>query len=224
MINVVFVMVGNKYIPAQVIRLYNQLKQYGPDHTYWVCTDRDDRTDWGGILPIKIPDIYHLHGVWNKLWMFSEEFPVAGPVMYFDIDTVILSHPFNVVIPTRSSARGLDGKDVLRVVDCHWKPPSIVRLTNYDVLINSSVMAWHSPNQHIHQIWNHFQYSGQRDYFVKKYVGIDRFLVHEFPEEMMGTFPSALIRSHKYEPATKIAPIVTFEEVNFGSIDLSQIT
>jgi len=45
----------------------------------------------------------------------------------------------------------------------------------YDVLINSSIITWTAGEQN--HIWEHFL-SG-KDYFMRKYVGIDRFLVHE---------------------------------------------
>lgn len=222
MINVIFVMVGHKYTPTQVKKLHQQLVQYGPDYKYYVCTDRP-KADFGSIEVIEIPPQHHLHTVWNKLWMFSEEFPVKGPCLYFDIDTIIRKDPFQVDIPREDITHRY-----LRMVDCHWKWPSLVRLTNYDVLCNSSVLAWNSNNPHIHFIWNHFQYSGQRDYFVKKYVGIDRYLVHECPGGPDYTtaicfFPQEYIRSHKYELPNKDAPVVTFEEVDFGLIDPKQI-
>lgn len=218
MINVIFVMVGNKYTPQHVIQLHQQLVKYGPDHKYYVCTDRPN-ADFGSIEVIHIPPKHHLFTVWNKLWMFSDEFPVKGPCLYFDLDTIIRKDPFDVEIPTDDVDRPF-----LRMVDCHWKYPSIVRLTNYDVLCNSSVLAWNSNNPWIHNIWNHFQTSGQRDYFVKKYVGIDRYLVHECPgPDSICYFPRDYIRSHKYELPNKDAPVVTFEEVNFGLIDPKQI-
>jgi hypothetical protein len=105
------------------------------------------------------------------------------------------------------------------MIDCHWKSKDIVRLTNLDVTVNSSVLAWHSDNPKIHNIWNHFN-SGYKDYYLRKYVGIDRFLAHEpFEKDLFDYFPHDYIMSYKYESHNKMAPVITFEELDFGSID-----
>jgi hypothetical protein len=45
----------------------------------------------------------------------------------------------------------------------------------YDVRINSSIMTWTAQEQN--HVWEHFLKN--KDYFMRKYAGIDRFLVHE---------------------------------------------
>jgi hypothetical protein len=212
--NIVFVMVGLKYSQHHVIALYKQLYQYAPNASYWVVTDKPS-LDFGVVKPIKIPKKLHLKGVWAKLWMFSSEFPVRGNIVYFDLDTIILGNPFELIKPPFSE---------LAVVDCHWKPLSLPRLTNYDVRINSSLMTWNNKNFNTSELWEHFQLSGLRDYFVKKYVGIDRYLVHEDLLNNSHLLPRELIRSHKYESPSKPAPVVTFEEVDFATVDPTTIT
>jgi hypothetical protein len=206
--NVLFVLWGTKYNRSHVENLYNQLKQYGRDDFKYYCFT-DQQLDIVGITEIPIDPKLHLHGVWNKLYMFSRDFPVSGDIMYFDLDTIIQDNPFNVGI----------NFDKLTVVDCHWKSPSIVRITNNDVLINSSVLAWNSNNPDIHHIWDHFQLSGYRDYFLRKYVGIDRYLVHEGYDVLFDKLPHDYILSYKHEDHSKGSPVVTFEEVDFGSVD-----
>ena len=46
-------------------------------------------------------------------------------------------------------------------------------------------------------IWDHFN-TGLRDYYMRKYVGIDRFIVHEDIE--YNTFNHSYIQSKKYQP------------------------
>jgi hypothetical protein len=205
--NVIFVIWGTKYNCSHVENLYNQLKTYGPDKKYYCFTDQP--LDIPGVEEIAINSKLHLYGVWNKLYLFSKDFPLSGKTFFFDLDTVIQSNPFDIAI----------NWDKINLVDCHWKDPSIVRLTNNEVLINSSVLVWNRDNELFYKIWDHFQESGYRDYFLRKYKGIDRFLIHEGFEDMLYKLPQDYILSYKYETHDKGAPVVTFEEIDFGSIN-----
>ena len=244
-INVVFVKWGNKYNDDQLVSLFDQVysylgdwreetnviklalpqvsNQYLPfnfkyrfycDGFDWNKYNLNARYPTADIQHIQIPPGLHLKGVWNKLSMFSEDFPLEGKVFYLDLDTYIKGDFFNLLYSIDWSK--------LTMVDCHWKSKSIITATNYDVVINSSILAWDHSNPHIHQIWNHFN-SGLRDYFLRKYVkGIDRFIYHEqsaFKPHLIDNFRRSYIQSYKYEPINKPAAIVTFEEVDFGSID-----
>jgi len=68
-------------------------------------------------------------------------------------------------------------------------------------------------------MWDHFNGS-QKDYFLRKYKGIDRFIQHEgFSYEL---FSTELIQSYKYQLEDDYMnnPIVTFEEVDYGRSDI----
>jgi hypothetical protein len=85
--------------------------------------------------------------------------------------------------------------------------------------MNSTVITWDADNPEIHKMWDHFNGS-QKDYFLRKYKGIDRFIQHEgFSYEL---FPVELIQSYKYQLDDDYVnnPIVTFEEVDYGSRDI----
>ncbi len=216
--NIIFVNFGTKYTPWHVNQLYTSLAKYNNDFKYFVYTDNPFKELGQYELDIKIvkPLKPTLPKWWNKLAMFSEAFPVKGQNLYFDIDTVIQDDPFKIV----------DSIDwtKLTMVDCHWKSKEMCNITNLDVTINSSVLAWDSSNNNIHKIWTHFN-SGYRDYYLRKYVGIDRFLVHEYPnKDLFAYFPHDYIMSYKYESHDKPAPVITFEELDFGSIDTLQIS
>ena len=216
--NIIFVNFGTKYTPGHVNQLFNALKKHNSTFKYFVYTDNDFKDIGQYDLDIKIikPLKPKLPKWWNKLAMFSEAFPVRGRILYFDIDTVIKSDPFKII-------NDIDWSK-LTMIDCHWKSKDMIRLTNLDVTINSSVLAWDSDNPKIHHIWNHFN-SGYKDYYLRKYVGIDRFLVHEpFDASLFAHFPHDYIMSYKYESHDKLAPVITFEELDFGSIDTLQIS
>ena len=206
--NIIFVKWGTKYSSDHVINLYNSLKNYDyPNHDYYCYTDREaDVLINAGLRTISIPKKPLLKKWWNKLKMFDKEFfPLVGKNLYFDLDVKINSDPFNTIKQIEW--------DKLTVVDCHWKKSNLYkRLSNYDVDINSSVLAWDTNQSDIAELWNHFYNSGYKDYFLRKYVGIDRYIVHEDFE--YNTFPHDFIQSYKYEPDKK-APVTTYEEVNF---------
>ena len=212
--NIIFVMVGTKYVPQQVNRLFESLYNHGPSYKYYCYTDAIDISVFNpNIIIVPTFKIPRLVGVWNKLAMFSKTFPAKGKVMYFDLDTLITNNPFNVAI----------NWDKFTMVDCHWKPASIIRSSNYDVTFNSSILAWDTDSEIVPQFWDHFILSGQKDYFLRKYVGIDRYLKHEyFDKDDFTYFPHEYIQSYKYEQH-KQAPVITFEELDFGSIDINAI-
>ena len=205
--NIIFVKWGTKYSSDHVINLYNSLKNYDyPNHYYYCYTDRDaDVLINAGLRTIPIPEKPSLKKWWNKLKMFDKDFPLVGKNLYFDLDIKINSDPFDIIKQINWNK--------LTVIDCHWKKSNLYkRLSNYDVDINSSMLAWHSKSTSVHEMWNHFYNSGYKDYFLRKYVGIDRYIVHEDFE--YNTFPHDFIQSYKYEPNKK-APVTTFEEVKF---------
>jgi len=214
--NVIFVMAGTKYSPADVNRLYYQLSSHNPLFNYYCYTDSSQLQLFDPKINIvKIPKKPAVQKVWNKLALFSTSFPVVGKNIFFDLDTLVVDNPFKV----------LDNVDwsKLTLVNCHWKTPNIVRLTNYDVTINSSVMIWDSANKSVNTYWDHFINSGQKDYFLRKYVGIDRYLMHEaFDRDNFAYLPHDYLQSYKYEQP-KRAAIITFEEVDFGSLDIESI-
>lgn len=207
MYNVICVKFGTKYNSDYVNKLYTDLKVKAKSaFTFYCYTDNPVGIDSEiEIIPqIKNPT---LKGVWNKLRLFDEEMCLEGKTYFFDLDVKILNDPFIEVDWTK-----------LTVVNSHWKSPDIIRLTNYDVTMNSSVMAWDYDNPDIQKIWDHFN-TGYRDYYLRKYVGIDRFITHEgFDYDL---FPHEYIQSAKYQPEVDYeASVLTFEEIDVGLEDL----
>jgi hypothetical protein len=209
--NIICVKWGEKYSVKHVIDLIQSLKKYNNKFSYICYTDRDaDILEQNDIITIPIPNKPLLKKWWNKLKLFDEKFPVSGKNLYFDLDVKINSDPFYII-------EHIDWSK-LTVVDCHWKKSNLYkRLSNYDVDINSSILAWDTNKSDIHGLWDHFYNSGYKDYFLRKYVGIDRYIVHEDFE--YNTFPHNFIQSHKYEPNKKAA-VTTFEEVNFEGTNI----
>jgi len=205
MLNIIFVKWGTKYSVDDVNRLYRSLVKYKSEDVQYHCYTEDPEGLDRGIHKIYIPRKPSLKKWWNKLRMFSSEFPLEGKVLYFDLDVTINEDPFGILEDVDWNA--------LTLINCHWKSDSVYdRPTNYDVRINSSVITWTAENPNIHKMWDLFINSGYKDYFLRKYMGIDRYIVHEGFQ--YNTFNPEYIQSYKFEPY-KTAPITTFEEVDY---------
>ena len=183
--NIVFVKHGDKYSAAHVNTLYDQLLSFYPDATYHCYTEkREGINDKVHIIPIFTKP--SLRRWWNKLALFSEDINLEGQCLYFDLDMKIIRDPRPFITSF----------DYLTVIESYWKldNPVCAIKHNYDVYINSSIIAWTAGNQN--HIWDHF--CTNKDYFMRKYAGIDRFLVHEKMQHK--TFPDGLINSINNRP------------------------
>lgn len=209
--NVVCVKFGTKYSADFVNKLYNDIKRLTKSEFKFFCYTDDAEgigKDITIIHPLGKPT---LKGVWNKLRLFDPQMPFEGKTYYFDLDVKILKDPLMRDDPA--------DWEKLSLVSSHWKIGKLYnRLSNYDVTINSSVMTWDASLPEMQEYWNHFN-SGFRDYFMRKYVGIDRYIVHE--DFQYYVFEKEYIQSWKYQREVDYEPcILTFEEIDVELDDL----
>ena len=203
--NIICVKFGPKYGPEFVNKIYHDLKE---PNDFYCYTDNPSGLDEGVNV---IPDMGRptLKKWWNKLRMFDKNFPLKGITLFLDLDVQVQDPKRIFEIPTGN----------LTFINCHWKQGKLYnRLSNYDVKMNSSMIAFDADDPEVHKIWDHFN-TGFRDYYLRKYKGIDRFIVHEDFE--YDTFPNTWIQSMKYHPDINYEPIVTtFEELEIELKDL----
>ena len=173
--NIIFVKHGDKYSAGHVNRLYKQLKEYFPNVKYLCYTEDSVGVDIKCVPCFKKPSLKFW---WNKLAMFSANFPVQGKCLFFDLDMDVKDNP--------SLFLKWDGLTILKD---YWKDDLYMAPHAYDVNINSSVITWTAGEQT--HIWDHF--TTNKDYFMRKYKGIDRFLVHE--RLKFNTFDHGLVNS-----------------------------
>jgi hypothetical protein len=194
MLNIIFVKHGNKYTAEHVNRLADQLFKYYPTANFYCYTE----DPWNVKIPI-VPIFKRptLKFWWNKLAMFSKDFPVEGKCLYFDLDMDIKSD-FSEYIKW-------DGLTVLRD---YWKDDLYMAPHAYDVHINSSIITWIAGEQS--HIWEHFL--SNKDYFMRKYVGIDRFLIHEKFE--LNNFKDGIVNSVG-NPLPYDAPIDMYNGIKY---------
>lgn len=163
LLNIIFVKHGDKYNSDHVNRLYGQLIKFYPNAKYHCYTDNPDflMPEINRIPCFEKPKLKYW---WNKLAMFSKDFPVEGKCLYFDLDMDIKENPERFIF-----------WDGLTVIRDYWKDNLYMAPHAYDVHINSSIITWTAGEQN--HIWEHFL--SNKDYFMRKYPGIDRFIVHE---------------------------------------------
>lgn len=192
--NIILVKHGDKYSPEHVNRLFEQLHNYYPWANYYCYTDNPE-----GVLAECIPCFKKpsLKFWWNKLAMFSKDFPVKGRCLYFDLDMAIKSDPSQYI-----------NWDGLTILDAYWKKDMYMAPHAYDVSINSSIITWVAGEQD--HIWEKFM--SNRDYYMRKYPGIDRFLVHE--QIPFNTFGHGIVSSVANSPVAN-APVLMYNGIDY---------
>ena len=193
--NIIFVKHGAKYHAGHVNKLYNQLKVFFPNASYYCYTENPKGLDISFIPCFNKPS---LRFWWNKLALFSNDFPVKGKCLFFDLDMDIKEDP--------TSWLQWDG---LTVIKDYWKDDLYMAPHAYDVHINSSVITWIAGEQN--HVWEHFL--SNKDYFMRKYKGIDRFIVHE--EINYNVFQPGLVNSVKYPFEGKKPPIDMYNGLSY---------
>lgn len=192
--NVIFVKHGNKYSAEHVNRLADQLFKYYPTANFYCYTEDSTGVEITSIPVFKKPT---LRFWWNKLAMFSEEFPVQGRCLYFDLDMNV-KEDFSSFVKC----------DGLTVLNAYWKKDLYMDRHSYDVSINSSIITWVAGEQS--HIWKHFL--SNKDYFTRKYSGIDRFLIHEGFE--LNRFEDGIVNSVA-NPLNRNSPIDMYNGLNY---------
>jgi hypothetical protein len=195
--NIIFVKHGTKYNAKHVNRLADQLFEYYPSANYYCYTEDPGNVNISIIPIFKKPS---LKVWWNKLALFSNDMPLEGKCLFFDLDMDVKSDPSQYITD-------FSGLTVIEDYYKVGKPQYDIRHA-YDVTINSSVITWTAREQN--HIWEHFLTN--KDYFMRKYVGMDRFLVHE--KFKVKTFKTGLVNSVA-NPLGKPAAINMYNGVDY---------
>lgn len=186
--NIIFVKVGTKYSYKHVNALYDQLSVLYPLAKFWCYTDDAVGIDQSVNI---IDPLITLKKWWAKLALFSDKMPFEGSCLFFDLDAKV-----------NDSIDGyLDTYDGLTIINAYWKSHLTFQPHDYDVKINSSIIKWTAGTQQ--HIWKHFL--SNKDYFMRKYKGIDRFIHYEGIE--YNTFEDGIANSvqlNKYKAPVEL--------------------
>jgi hypothetical protein len=175
---------GSAYNWTYVERLYSMLTRHiTPGIRLHVYTEAD--------RPVPTPMIKHVltdwgiggpkHSWWYKMQLFNPEHH-AGPLLYFDLDTVIVSNiDWIWQLPTAYFWALRDFKYL-------WRP-------TYSGL-NSSVMQW-DTTKHIH-VWKQF---AQEDLpkIMRKYHGDQDYISDAIPAKQRRFFESQRVKSWRWQ-------------------------
>jgi hypothetical protein len=165
MIDVLCVKVGTKYGPEYVNRLAAMVRRHlSVDHTFYCVTD-DARGVETNVLEVEEPQ---LPGWWQKLTVFKPEpWGLCNPILFFDLDVVILKTLDEFVRPDTNFA--------------------IIKDFNYDCY-NSSVF-WMQPGAHP-EVWTDFTMD-----VIQRYPGDQNWITECIDDATL--WPSSWLVSYK---------------------------
>lgn len=173
---------GTKYDDRYVQVLYNMVKRHCSLNFKFYCITDDLKQNIDNVNSIYLDN--GLVGWWNKLYIFSPEFPVDGPVLYLDLDIVIHDNIDEIV--------SFAGEDWVICQD--FTRARRVRNIQY----NSSVFKF-TPSAYMSKIWNQFIHN--RTEWEKQYHGDQDIMWKVYPGEAT-LFPKEWIKSYKWEIRT----------------------
>lgn len=170
---------GTKYSAEYVNILYNMvMRNCTLDIDFYCLTD-----DSAGIYPMVkiIPLPYDLKGWWCKPYMFSNEIPIEGTVLYMDLDVVIASNIDKLF--TYGKSNWCTIRDFTRKMRPSWQK------------YNSSVIKFESKS--LNTFWKDF--NSNKDRHMKKYFGDQDWLFEVARGNPASLFPDSWIQSWKWE-------------------------
>lgn len=183
MVNFVCLKWGTKYDAEYVNRMYVMLKRNCKEQfTLYCCTeDSTGISEEVSIVPLPI-DEYDLEIYWWKLWILSEELPIRGKCIFFDLDTVIQNDIQEIV--------DFDPGDNIFTLPCQWRMKYRLVANDYYTYSNSSIMIWDSTIDL--EIFPH--YIKNNYYYEMKYYGNDEYLEFQHPDKIK-TLPNHWVYS-----------------------------
>lgn len=172
MVNFVCLKWGTKYDASFVNRLYTMIaRNCKVPFTLHCCTEYStDIRDEVNIIPL--PMEYCLETFWWKLWISSNEFPLKGKCVFFDLDIVIQNDLSQLI--------EYDCGDKISILKTQWRWDKIQRLGVKMTSINSSVMIWDNTERTDPMFDLMIP---DADYYMLKYHGNDDFMEVLFPLE-----------------------------------------
>lgn len=169
---------GAKYSTEYVNKLYNMTKRNLTVPFRFACITEDTTGLNSEIVHIPLPN-YKISGWWFKSWVFSDELPINGNILFMDLDIVIIKNIDSLF--TYSPGSFCIIKDFIRVTNPYHKKfnSSVFRFTS-----KSYTYIWNNLKSNLNQI---SQYHGDQDY-----------LYYNFTDDYV-FFPDIWLQSYKWE-------------------------
>lgn len=176
--NVLCVRFGNRYGVQYVEKLRNMVARNLSIPYEFICLT-DDLHPISGVRSIIQKNAGYQKGWWHKVHMFDPSLPIAGRILYFDLDVIIHGNINKLLTVYKDQFLGI--QDFNRKFHPNWQ------------YLNSSVMVWnHGEQSHI---WNDFKKSPQ---VAMKMPG-DQDWIWKTSKDRIKWFPKEWIQSYKWE-------------------------
>ena len=170
---------GTKYSADYVNKLYNMVKRNCTlDFDFWCLTDDTTGLD-PQVLSIPLPG--GLSGWWYKPYIFSNELPLKGTVLYIDLD-VVISGSIDKLF-TYSPGHWCTVRDFTRAMRPKWHK------------YNSSVVRFETGQ--LTQVWTEFEKDKLN--IQRKYHGDQDWLFEATQNKKATLYPDSWILSWKWE-------------------------
>jgi len=177
-ITVICVRYGNLYGREYVERLRNMVSRNLTIPYEFVCLT-DDRHPIEGVRSIYQPAAGYQKLWWHKIHLFDRDLPLAGKILYFDLDVVI-------------------HRDITKIANFSFKEMAGIRDFNRKFYpswqyLNSSVMSWYHGNQH------HIYESFRNNTVAATRLHGDQDYIWNSMKNKITFWPESWIQSYKWE-------------------------
>jgi hypothetical protein len=169
---------GTRYGRDYVERLRNMVARHMTVPYEFVCLT-DDNHPIEGVRSIVQPNANYARGWWHKVHMFDSSLPLAGRILYFDLDVVIHANIDKLVTMYTEDFVGIH--DFNRKFHSNW------------VGLNSSAMAWNQGTQN--HIWDLFK-ANPKD--AQRLPG-DQDWIWKTSKDKIRFWPKDWLQSYKWE-------------------------
>lgn len=177
-ITVLCVRFGNRYGREYVERLRNMIARHLTVPYEFACLT-DDQHPIAEVRTVYQPNAQYVRGWWHKIHMFDPSLPLAGRILYFDLDVVI--HDNIDKLAQIHSAEFMGIHDFNRKFYANWK------------CLNSSAMAWN--HGHESYVWEKFKENPKE---AQRLQG-DQDWIWKLASSRIKFWPREWIQSYKWE-------------------------
>jgi hypothetical protein len=199
-ITILCVRFGTRYGREYVERLRNMVARNLTLPYQFVCLT-DDRHPIEGVRSIIQPNANYARGWWHKVHMFDPNLPLAGRILYFDLDVVIHNDINKLATIYPSEFVGIH--DFNRKFYANW------------INLNSSVMAWNHGSQSY--IWTRFKDNPRE---AQRLPG-DQDWIWRNAKDRLKFWPKDWVQSYKWEIRSKEELTVINGKRQFKEVDHS---
>lgn len=196
--NVVCLKYGDKYPSEYVNRLYNMVRRHTTGPVGFYCVTENPVGLNSDIKVIPLPEHKGLQGWWYKPYVFSQDFPVKGKLLFLDLDIVIIKNIDCFFEHTPSKFCII--RDFTRSMNPNWNR------------YNSSVFRLDSGT--MDYVWS----SLIRDTSVTKRLHGDQDWIFEKVKENFQFWPDEWCQSYKWEIRSRAEIVGVGRQRNFATI------